>query len=66
MRTSERAIKIAWGGLILASSFALVCLVLLLLGAVGGGVWFTFAAMVLLALSHATALIRDRRQRLRD
>lgn len=66
MHTPERGIAIAWGGLIFASLFAIVCLVLSVLGVVGDGVWFTFAAMLLLAWSHATTLIRDRRQRLRD
>ena len=52
--------------MIVASALALVCLVLLLLRITGPGSWFLFAAMTLLALSHARTLIRERRERLRE
>jgi len=49
--------------MIVASAVALACLVVLLLRIAEAGVWFTFASMVLLALSHARTLLRERRER---
>jgi len=66
MRTSERRVKLAWAGLIFASLFALLCLVLLATGTTGPDAWFAVASMAVLAATQANILIRERRQRLRD
>lgn len=55
MAVDEPSADIAWVGLIVGTLFAVVCAVLILVGVVGGGVWFTVVAMGILALSRIAA-----------
>lgn len=60
---TETATAARWVALIVISAFALTCAILILLGVAGPGVWFTVAAMALLALSQALHLFRVARRR---
>lgn len=62
MRRREINPKLAWGGLIFGLGYALFCAILTLTGVVGGGVWFTVVAMLLLAVSSGIQLFNLRRR----
>jgi uncharacterized membrane protein len=57
-----------WWALGVTGAFALILVILLLTGAVGAGVWWTAAAMILLALSQALSIraIARRNRRLAE
>lgn len=54
--------KVAWGLLIFGVVYGILCTVLILTGVLGPTLWFTVAAMALLALSSGMQLARTRRR----
>jgi len=58
----RRSATVSWGAIVFGSALAITGIALILSGVVGGGVWFTVAAMVLLVASHVRNLIAARRR----
>ncbi len=54
--------KVAWGLLIFGVVYGILCTVLILTGVLGPTLWFTVAAMALLALSSGMQLAGTRRR----
>lgn len=63
MSEMDRRIRVSYGLMVFGVLFALTCVILILAGVVGSGVWFTVVAMALLVLSQGLNIRARRRTR---